>query len=271
MDLVKEVIKAMIVAIVGGFVTLWAFGTPQLEYKSGYKDKIFNIYKAPNDLTLGYRSERIENISIFDFNIFNRTLKDISRVRLYFTIKPKGVGKVPEIISRGMYPPPHLPEIGITEKETEKENLYAFDIETFKRTGSDSFYSARFIFKGTETPEVGVTTFTEGVDIRKYSYWRDNLTGIAIGLLIVALVFLPLMIFGEWSTFRIRKRQLTHLSEALENSALLGLTSEQRELVVDMCEKEFDFRPGYFYRKIQSILKRKQSNETNTSNPKIGS
>jgi hypothetical protein len=247
MNLAKEVLKAIVVAIVSGYVALWAFGTPELEYKSGYRDKFFNIYKAPDDLTLVYKGERIENISIFDFNIFNRTLKDISGVRLYFKITPKGDGKVYEIISKGVYPPAPLPEIGITEKQTEKENLYAFDIETLKRTGGNSFYTARFIFKGRETPEIAVSTFTSGVDIKEYSYWRDTIITSAITILVMALIYLPLVILGDWWGNRTRKRKLAHLSEALENSALLGLTSEQRELVVNMCDKEFDLRPSYFY------------------------
>lgn len=178
---------------------------------------------------------------------------------------------MPEIISRGMYPPTPLPEIGITEKETEKENLYAFDIETLKRTGSDSFYSARFVFKGTETPEVAVSTLTKDVAIRKYSNWREILIGLAIGLLIFVLGLLPFLIIGDWSTFRARKKQLIRLSETLENSERLALTSEQRDLIVDMCNKEFEIREGYFYRKMLSILNREHSKKTNTSNSRNGS
>jgi hypothetical protein len=192
MNLVKKVIETIVCIIVGGVVTLWAFGTPELEYKSGYRDKYFNVSKAPKELTLGYRGEIIENISVFDFNIFNRTLKDISGVRLYFKITPKGAGKVPEIISRGVYPPAPLPEIGIIEKETGKENLYAFDIETLKRTGGNSFYTARFIFKGTEAPEIAVSTFTKDVDIREYSNWRDYLIPLLISSALMVCAYVPI-------------------------------------------------------------------------------
>jgi hypothetical protein len=65
-----------------------------------------------------------------------------------------------------------------------------------------------------------------------------------------------MMILEEWWTFRRRKRQLTRLSEALEKSASLELTSEQRQLVVDMCDKEIEIHPAYFYRKMRSILGR---------------
>ena len=102
MNLVKKVLETIIVIFVGGVATLWFFGTPELEYKSGYRDKYFNIPKAPKELTLVYRGEIIENISFFGFHIFNRTLKDISGVRLYFKMSPKGKDKVPEIISRGL-------------------------------------------------------------------------------------------------------------------------------------------------------------------------
>lgn len=255
--LVAKAIETIVVIIVGGVVTLWAFGTPELEYKSGYKDKYFNILaKVPKELTLEYRGERIENISVFEFAIFNRTWKDISGVRLYFKITPKEEGKVPEIISRAVYPPTPLPEIGITEKETGTANLYAFDIDTLKRTGSNSFYLARFIFKGTETPGVAVSTLTKDVDIREYSNWREYLIAFVVCFVLLAVVVLPMMILEEWRTFRRRTRQLTRLSETLEKSASLGLTSEQRQLVVDMCDKELEIRPAYFYRKMRSLLGR---------------
>jgi hypothetical protein len=216
MNLVKKVLETIVIIFVSGVATLWFFGTPELEYRSGYRDKYFNILsKAPKELTLEYRGERIENISVFDFNIFNRTLKDISGVRLYFRMSPKGAGKVPEIISKGLYPPTPLPEVGITEKDTGTENLYAFDIDTLKRTGSNSFYTVRFIFKGTETPEVAVSTLTKDVDIKEYSNWRDYIIPILTSLAIMAGVFVPITIIGEWWALRSRNRQLNCLSEAL--------------------------------------------------------
>jgi hypothetical protein len=183
-------------------------------------------------------------------------------------MSPKGAGKVPEIISKGLYPPTPLPEVGITEKDTGTENLYAFDIDTLKRTGSNSFYTVRFIFKGTETPEVAVSTLTKDVDIKEYSNWRDYIIPILTSLAIMAGVFVPITIIGEWWALRSRNRQLNCLSEALEKSANLALTSEQRQLVVDMCNKEFELRQSYFYRKMLSILEMKDSNKTTAASPR---
>jgi hypothetical protein len=103
---------------------------------------------------------------------------------------------------------------------------------------------------------VAVSTLTKDVDIREYSNWREYLIAFVACLVLFAVVFGPMMILEEWWTFRRKIRQLTRLSEALEKSASLELTSEQHQLVVDMCDKELEIRPTYFYRKMLSILGR---------------
>ena len=84
----------------------------------------------------------------------------------------------------------------------------------------------------------------------------------------MAVVFVPITIIGEWWALRSRNRQLNRLSEALEKSTNPALTSEQRQLVVDMCNKEFELRQSYIYRKMLSILEMKDSNKTTAASPR---
>ncbi len=262
-EILVKIIELSFGALIGGLITLLVFGTSTLEYKDGYKEQYFDIpAKVPDDLVIQYKGKKIENISVYDFLIYNRSYKDLKDVTIFFEVISKDGKPVPQIITRGLYPPSRLPEsIGITEIHQKEKNLYSFNVDVVKQTGSDTYYLARFIFEGKETPIIKISIpKNAGIDIKEYSNWREYLAiaFIFIGMVLTIVVFTSL-IEGRQSQ-GIWKKRKDRLRDILSRAESTSLSEQSIAELVDMYEEEFKPKEPYFYRQIRILFNKLKLN-----------
>jgi len=260
-----KIIELTFTAIIGGFIAIYVFGTSQLEYKDGFKEQYFDIpAKVPDDLVIQYKGKKIENISVYDFAIYNRTFKDLKDVIIYFEVSGKKGMNIPQIISRGVYSPSRLPEnIGIHEVDQEEKNIYAFKIDVIKQTGSNSYYLARFIFEGKANPNINISIpKNAGVDIKEYSQWREYtiLISFLIGIILIFIITISLIDGRQnksiWSK---RKQRLIGVLDKTKSETLSENTICE---IIDNYEDEFEPKTPYFYKKFTNIVNKFKSNKS---------
>lgn len=263
-EIVGKVFEISLAGIIGGFITIAIFGTSTLEYKDGYKDKYFDIpAKAPDELIIQHKGKKIENISVYDFAIYNRTFKDLKDITVFFEISPKDGKPNQEIISRGLYPPSSLPEeIGITEVPQKNKNLYSFKLDVVKQTGSDTYYLARFIFEGKENPEIRVSIPKNAdVDIDKYSNLREYAIIIfsLVGMVLAIIVFSSFI--DGWQNKGIWPKRVDRLIEVLNKTQETTLTEKTICEILKNYEREFKPNSPFFYRKASEFFENLKSNK----------
>ncbi len=177
----------LITAVVNNVVT----NDSILEYRTAFQDNYFEIPgKATEELEIHHKGRKIEDISVYDVYIYNRLgwVKEPENVTVFFEISEKENKPIPKLIKPKLYPPSSLPqEIGIREEKQSKKNLYAFKIGVIKKTDRKDPYIARFIFEGTETPNVKVTSLPLNANVRIIPYldWVDNIILVTIPLAMV--------------------------------------------------------------------------------------
>lgn len=263
-ETIGKLIELSLGAIIGGFITIAVFGTSTLEYKDGYKEQYFDIpAKAPDELVIQHKGKKIENISVYDFAIYNRSFKDLKDVTVFFEVLPKDGKSIPDLISRGLYPPSSLPEkIGISEISQKDEALYSFKLDVVKQTGSDTYYLARFIFEGKDAPEIRVSIpKNAGVDINEYSNWREYAIIILVLVgMILAIVVISSFIDG-WQHKGTWSKRSSRLIEVLDKTQSATLSEKTIDEITDNYEKEFKPKSPYFYRKASEALAKLKSNK----------
>ena len=130
---ISNVIPIIIGYSLASLVSFMTPDTANIEYRYGCRDKYFDKSRGLKEVEWRYKGETIEAMSNCKFLIYNRTSKDISGVRLHFSVITKGEGRVPEVLSKDLYPPERLPRVGIKEVNEGIEKLYAFDIDVVKK------------------------------------------------------------------------------------------------------------------------------------------
>ena len=268
-NLFGKIVEYTFTAIIGGFIAIYVFGTSQLEYKNGFKEQYFDIpAKVPDDLVIQYKGKKIENISVYDFAIYNRTFKDLKDVTIYFEVSEKKGINIPQIISRGIYSPSRLPEnIGINEIIQKEKNIYAFKIDVLKQTESDSYYLARFIFEGKTNPIINISIpKNAGIDIKEYSKWREYtiLVSFLIGIILITIITTSL-IEGRQNK-RIWSKRKQRLLDVLNKTKSETLKENTIYEIIDNYENEFEPKTPYFYKKFTNIVKKLKSNKNEKTN-----
>lgn len=263
-EIFGKIIELSLGALIGGFITIFVFGTSTLEYKAGFKEEYFDIpAKTPDDLVIQYEDRKIDNISIYDFAIYNRSYKDLKDVTVYFEVYPKDGKSLPKIISRGLYPPSKLPEtIGISEVIQKEPNLYSFNLNVVKQTGSDTYYLTRFIFEGKETPEIKVSIpQNAGVDIKEYSNWREYLIIVFLLIGMVLAIFIITSLIEGWQNKGIWSKRTSRLIDVLDKTKSTTLPEKTIGEIVTNYENEFKPKTPYVYSKVSALFSNSKSNK----------
>ncbi len=191
------IVSTLSTAVIGVVVTNFITSSSILEYRTGFRDKYFEITsgKAPEELEIRHKGRKLEDISFYDIYIYNRLwwFKEPENVKVLFEVSEKENKPIPKLIKPKLYPPSSLPqEIGIGNVEKSGGNLYAVNIKVVKKTDRDP-YIARFIFEGKETSNIKVTPppLNANVQITPYLDWPDYLF---LSILFIAGFMLYLMI-----------------------------------------------------------------------------
>ena len=254
---IRDACISYVIPVIIGYslASLVSFMTPDtanIEYRYGCRDKYFDKSRGLKEVEWQYKGETIEAMSSCQFLIYNRTSKDISGVRLHFSVITKGEGRVPEVLSKNLYPPKRLPRVGIKEVNDGIEKLYAFDIDVVKKTGDTEYYLADFLFKGVSAPEMSVSTNTQDVTVEEFSVLRTFMRAgrfiVPIGLAIFVLIV--------WSSYWPMRKKFSSFYNMLSTDKRLGLSGEQIDIVLGICIDSLKYRPKFLYRRVLSSIKK---------------
>jgi flagellar basal body-associated protein FliL len=235
--IIFETIKTVLIITVTLIATAWFTGSNDIEYKN---KSIEQYFKAPaaisKELKLFHIDAEIKNISVLNYGLFNRTFSDHENVDIYLSIKDK---KPPKVISSKLYPPERLSGKGITEIETNDQNLLAFNLDTLKKSKDGDYYLINLIFEGDITPEVVISTNNKNLELVEYKKWKDYIWVILIVIIGYAVILAPFIFWAYYSGKRSSNRFVKTLRLSWEKE-VVDLTPEQIEHIATVFIKERD-------------------------------
>lgn len=233
------------------------FANSSLEYREFSKEQYYNTSsKLFDTLDIRFKNKKIDNISVYEFGIYNNSLEDIENVNIYFTLKKTENSKIiPNIINKGLFPPIKLPNNKITEIEQKDENVYVYNVPLLKQTGINEYYLARFIFEGNEVPEITISIpDTKNVEIIKYRYLKEYFIMGTIFLTILSIFIFLFALLDGWSNDRYwNKKRIPKLNELLNR---LKVENNLVDLISNEYEKEFKAKDNFIYKKIIGLFKK---------------
>lgn len=254
-------INIAIGAVITIFVT-YKFDNSEIEYKDSKKEQYLNMSnEAFKDLNLSYLNKKIENISMYQVAFFNKTYKEFENVNLYFTLKSRDGVNTPNLINKEFFAPSNLPSnIGISEIKKIKDDLYMVNIKVMKKTPDDKYYLARFIFEGDKLPDINFSTPENiNLEIVEYSNTKEWIIIITF-ITIVLLIFIIIMsIVGSFDLIRSWKKRKERFVKVLNKTQ--NFDDKTVENIIDIYEKEFRPKDGYFYKKTRSFIDSFKSNK----------
>ncbi|WP_135443648.1 hypothetical protein [Vibrio tasmaniensis] len=244
-NFVVEIVKASLIAAITIFLTIWINGSSELEYRDGSRAPYFNYPDAiKKDLEIRHKTTPIDNISVVDYAIHNRTFTDLEKVKIYVKIQDD---KKYKLISKKLSPPKKTPGLDITSINTGSKNVFGFEVGVLKKTG-DEYYYLNLIFEGREAPETEISIGNKNIDIVEYKKWKDNSLVILIVLAVYAVLLIPIGFWAHYSGKRSKNRFTNKFKEAL-SSAASDLTSNQVKFTVEKYEEVRDHKEDGWFKK----------------------
>lgn len=183
----------------------------------------------------------IENISVVNFALYNRSLSDYENVNVYIQILGDNL---PKLLSSSLLPPERLTRNGIVELPKSEGYL----IEVFKTSIDDDYYLIHLIFEGSDAPKVKISTSTKNIEIREYKAWKDWLWALSIVFLFYAVILIPIAILSHYSTKRSKNRYLATLKSRWSENDILN--EAQLEYVTQCFLEERDRKVDGFFKKL---------------------
>lgn len=249
-SILLEFIKAIGIAIITLFIASWFAGSSDIEYKSKSIDSNFNVPTALEDkLKIMNGTTEIENISVVNFGLYNRSFSDYEKVKIHIEIQGD---KPPKLLSSNFIPPDRLTKNGISELANTPKSQIGYSIDVFKTSIDDDYYLIHLIFEGTVAPKVKISTSTKNIEVKEYKEWKDWIWVILVISLGYAAILIPIAVIGHYSTKRSKNRYLATLkSRWVENNIL---NEDQLDHVTNMFIEERDRKiDGYFKKLIKRI------------------
>lgn len=231
-NFILEIIKASLIGAITIFLTIWVNGSNEIEYRDGSRAPYFNYpVTIENDLEIRHKTIPIDNISLVEYAIHNRTFSDLEKVKIYVKLQGDGDYK---LISKNLAPPKKLSELGITNLNTDINGLFGFEVDVLKKTG-DEYYYLSLIFEGSEAPETKISIGNKNIDIVEYKNWKDNLSVVLIVIAVYAVLLIPFLFWARYSGMRSKNRFTKKFKDGLSNCDQ-ALTDEQ--ILFAVCKYE---------------------------------
>jgi hypothetical protein len=244
-SILLEFFKVVGIALITLFISSWFNGSKDIEYTSKSINSYFNVPDALEDkLKIMNGSTEIENISVVNFALHNRSFSDYEKVKV--DIKIKG-DNPPKILSSSMLPPKRLTNSGIAEIIGLNKELVGYSIDVFKTSIDDDYYLLHLIFEGKEAPEVKISTSTKNIEIKEYKQWKDWVWALFIVFVGYAVVLIPIAILSQYSTKRSKNRYLIALTKRWSENDILN--DAQLKHVTKSFVEERDRKTDGFFKK----------------------
>jgi hypothetical protein len=248
--IIFEALKALLTISITLLASAWFTGSNDIEFKNNSVESYFNVPDAiANKLTIALGENEIKNVSVLNYELFNRTFSDHEKVDIYLSIKDKNP---PKLISKKLYPPKRLSAKGITELKTNDPNLIGFNLNMLKTSKNGDHYLINLIFEGEKTPEISISTNNKNLEVVEYKKWKDYTKA---GLIVMAGYAIVLSPFALWAYFA-EKRSKNRFLQTLCTSwgrEVGGLSADQVDYISAVFIEERDRKNEGF---IQRIWKR---------------
>lgn len=210
-----EAVKGTTAACVGAAL-LWAgqqWFTTDLEYREVARNSYLSTMLGQQGLTMAYAGKPLNNASIVDFTIYNRTAKQFSNVDLLFSVDdPKSSAT---LISSGIVTPTGIPQSEVIEEIPVKDaSVKKFRVKALPKQTENEYYDAVFVFDGTKAPRMSVISLSNDVSIGRYRDWKDVVEFFLIfGLPIIGLVFALSSVIDYFSEPRRHRRMVERFAK----------------------------------------------------------
>lgn len=260
MELVKNllllIIKPSISILIGMLLTFWISGSKEIEYRDNYRAPYFNFPDAiEKDLEIRHKTTPIDNISVVEYAIHNRTFTDLENIKIYVKIKDD---KEYKLISQNLAAPKKIPNIGINPIDTKVSEVFGFEVDVLKKTGSDYYYHLSLIFEGNEAPEAEISIGNRNIEIVKYKKWKDNALAVLAVFTVYIIVLIPFGIFIHFSS----KREKTKFIDAFKSALSSRLNDEDVNFTINKYEEIRNPKKDNWLNKIWSAIMSKKSTST---------
>tara|TARA_R110002012_G_scaffold81474_1_gene206280 strand:+ start:5961 stop:6581 length:621 start_codon:yes stop_codon:yes gene_type:complete len=200
-NFILEIVKASLVFTITIFLTIWANGSHELEYRDGSRAPYFNYPDTiEKDLEIRHKTIPIENLSVVEYAIHNRTFSDLEKVKIY--VKLHGDGDY-RVISKNLAPPKKVPALGITNLDPPIKGVFGFEVNVLKKTGDDYYYLT-LIFEGNEAPDAEISIGNKNINIVQYKKWKDNLLAILVVIAVYTVLLTP---FAFWTYYHGKRKK----------------------------------------------------------------
>ena len=184
-----ETVKGLAAAFMGALITYTGslLVNNEIEYKVGSRDSFLYSPLGENGLTFAYNGHPLKDISAVEFVFFNKTNKQFNDVDLIFSYQ--NPNEQFHLVSSGISAPPDIPSSDIIEQlPTEDRNSKRYKLKIFPRQKNDEFFRALFVFEGTKSPTISVSSLSRDAQISEHSKTKDNI--------IVVLAVLSIILAG---------------------------------------------------------------------------
>lgn len=182
-----EAAKGLTAAIVGGviFYIGQQWFTNDLEYSIGKRGAYLSAPLGEQGLSMAFDGKPLDNISIVEFSIANRTRRQFADVELLFVVEDKDS---PTLVSAGLIAPQGASSQElISELSTKDPRARKFHLKVVPKQIGNEYFHGVFVFEGETPPEMSVSSTSGEVSIIPYQHWKDQ--SIMIVVTIVVLFF----------------------------------------------------------------------------------
>lgn len=164
-----------------------------LEYKVTSRDGYLSAPLGEQGLTFSYDGKPLNNVSLVEFGIHNRTSKQFNDVTLMFSIDdPKGQFR---LVSGGILTPSGISRVDtIEEIPTKAPYTKSFLIKVIPKQKHSEFFHAVFVFDGDKAPKMSVVSLSKDAPIGSYHQWKDETKFLLITIGVV-FIFIAVMVF----------------------------------------------------------------------------
>lgn len=252
-------IRNMILLIIGAIISVFIskyYEISTLEFKEGFKEQYLNLSDSSlKDLSIQYKNRKIDNVSVYQVGIYNRTFKDLENVKIYFTLKSKNGERIPNIINKELISTTSKSPFNILEIDQKEKDVYVYNIKVLKRTTKDNFYLAKFVFEGSQVPNITVSVPDNiGINIKEYGLSFEEYAYLfLIGCIIIGIVIFFRLLDSFSMNRHWDEQRIPQLRELL--SRMKGYVDEKTaEIIVLKYAQEYKPKKGYFHRKFTQII-----------------
>lgn len=170
-----EATKGVTSGIVGALLLFFGqqWLNSDLEYKVGSRDAYLSAPLGQQGLAMAFDGKPLNNVSVVEFSIVNRTAKQIGNADLVFVVDDKSS---PTLVAGGIIAPRGMSSSEIVETLPAKDpNARKFRLKVIPKQQNGEYFHAVFVFEGERAPNMTVSSTSGDVSIVPYQEWKDTI------------------------------------------------------------------------------------------------